>query len=103
MPRGALWYALVLLRRTVLASAIGEHHIGAFVYGLRRPIRPRRSAACRAIPGCSSVMRWRSSALIAFLVNRKKAGLDQPCRSGITGSTTQKYLASLNLLRRHIS
>ena len=30
---------------------------------------PCRSAACRAISGCSSVMRWRSSARIAFFVD----------------------------------
>ncbi len=52
--------AVVLLRRTVLTSGAGKLQM--------RCAAPCRSAACRAISGCLSVMRERRSARSAFLV-----------------------------------
>ncbi len=78
--------------------------LGLLVMGLSYRCWPALGlVAGRATPGRSSVMRWRRSARSAFLVDRKKADLDQPYRSGITGLTTHIYLASLNLLRSHTS
>ncbi len=59
-PHHALLASLGLLHRSVLASGAGKLQM--------RCAAPCRSAACRAISGCLSVMRERRSARSAFLV-----------------------------------
>ena len=43
------------------------------------------------------------SANVLIREHGEEAALDQPYRSGITGLTTHRYLASLNLVRSHTS
>ncbi len=92
-------FALTLSGRRHPKTALGSWHCPTFKMFFEQKARCLM-AYNRVTPTEIDIHR---SANVLIREHGEDATLDQPYRSGITGLTTHRYLASLNLVRSHTS